>query len=313
MEAIRGYKQELGIPFSPLDFLETGMIGDDYSDITTSLGLIEAKRTTADPDMAALLVRMFHEAGLSAGDSVGAGFSGSFPSLNLAVICACDAMGLKLTYISSVGASTHGANQPDLTFPDMAHRLYTDGLISTDSTMVSPGGDKDMGLGTWDQAAFFPILDRLRDAGIPILMEEDFQKNLATRRAIYEKQNIRCFVAVGGNITTMGLGDSALYLGQGLLKHTLSPDRLNTKSGLVEWYLAAGLPVINMLNIKKICAEYGIPYDPATHFAAGESPIYQTVTYPIWIPIVGLSVSALALGLFAFLKKREENKGVTTL
>lgn len=50
------------------------MIGEEYTDITTTLGSIEAKRTAADPDMAALLVRMFSEAGLRSGDRVGAGF-----------------------------------------------------------------------------------------------------------------------------------------------------------------------------------------------------------------------------------------------
>ena len=39
------------------------MIGDEYTPITTSLGSEEAKRTTANPDMAALLVQMLTEPG----------------------------------------------------------------------------------------------------------------------------------------------------------------------------------------------------------------------------------------------------------
>ena len=56
MEAVRGYREELGLPLSPGDFHKTGLIGEEYTDITTTLGSIEAKRTAADPDMAALLV-----------------------------------------------------------------------------------------------------------------------------------------------------------------------------------------------------------------------------------------------------------------
>ena len=97
MEAVRGYREELGLPLSPGDFHKTGLIGEEYTDITTTLGSIEAKRTAADPDMAALLVRMFSEAGLRSGDRVGAGFSGSFPSLNLAVLCACDGLNYMTT------------------------------------------------------------------------------------------------------------------------------------------------------------------------------------------------------------------------
>ena len=77
--AVRGYREELGIPMSEDDLHQTGMIGLPYTGITTTQGALEAKRTTAWPDMAALCVRMLYEAGVRPGDTVGAGFSGSFP------------------------------------------------------------------------------------------------------------------------------------------------------------------------------------------------------------------------------------------
>ena len=52
--AVRGYKEELHIPMSQEDYHQTGMIGPYYTGITTTLGAIEAKRTTAWPDMGAL-------------------------------------------------------------------------------------------------------------------------------------------------------------------------------------------------------------------------------------------------------------------
>ena len=72
-------EEELGIPLSELDYHQTGMIGESYTGITTTLGAIEAKRTTAWPEMGALCVRLLHEAGVRSGDTVGAGFSGSSP------------------------------------------------------------------------------------------------------------------------------------------------------------------------------------------------------------------------------------------
>ena len=129
--AVRGYKEALGVPLSEDDLHHTGMIGLPYTGITTTVGALEAKRTAAWPDMAALCVRMLHEAGVRPGDTVGAGFSGSFPGLNLAVVTACESMGVELICISSVGASTYGANNPELTFPEMLHRLAQDGLIRT--------------------------------------------------------------------------------------------------------------------------------------------------------------------------------------
>ena len=149
---VRTYKEELGIPLSELDYHQTGMIGESYTGITTTLGAIEAKRTTAWPEMGALCVRLLHEAGVRSGDTVGAGFSGSFPAMDLAVIAACQVMGVELIYISSVGASTYGANHPALTFPEMAHRLVEDGLLETDSAAVTLGGGGDVG-GGWTRPA----------------------------------------------------------------------------------------------------------------------------------------------------------------
>lgn len=52
MDDIRDYKLEAGLSLTPYDTHKTGMIGDEYTPITTSLGSEEAKRTTANPDMA---------------------------------------------------------------------------------------------------------------------------------------------------------------------------------------------------------------------------------------------------------------------
>lgn len=296
MEAVRSYKAELNIPLAAEDIHKTGLIGGEYSEITTTLGSIEAKRTAASPDMAALLVRMLYDAGLKTGDSVGAGFSGSFPSLNLAVICACDAMGLKITYISSVGASTYGANAPELTFPDMAHRLYMDKLISCDSALVTPGGDNDDAYGVFDEAVFDRVLERLASLGIPTMREPDYLKNISARRAVYEKNGIDCFVAAGGNITSMGKGDRALKLGQGLLQsRRFNKAVVDDNSGLVERYMAEGIPVINLLNIKKIAADYCIPFDPAVLPPEGESEIYWQVEFPKAALIAALVFGAALL------------------
>lgn len=301
-EAVRGYKRELGIPIEALDTRRTGMIGERYNGITTTLGAIESKRTTADPDMAALCVRLLHEAGVGPGDTVGAGFSGSFPAMNLAVLAACDAMGVKVVAISSVGASTYGANNPELTFPEMVRRLYRDGLISADSAAVTMGGDADTG-GGMDAELTGAISARLASGGFPVLCEPDFQKNLAARQEIYRKNGpIDCFVAVGGNITSLGLDESGIALGQGVL----SPERIartDPKSGLVQRYLAAGLPVVNLLNIKKLVADYGMPYDPPTLAPTGASAVYYRDAYPRAPGVFALAGAAALLWVVRRLRR----------
>lgn len=309
MEAVRGYKKERGIPMSPLDLRETGLIGAEYNGITTTLGALEAKRTAADPNMAALVVRMFYEAGLEPGDRVGAGFSGSFPSLNIAVLCACDAMGLSVTYISSVGASTYGANDPELTFPEMAHLLYADGLVSTDSALVTWGGDYDTGVGM-DPALMAAVEDRLEGFGLELLVEPEFTKNLEARRAVYDRTGIDCFTAVGGNTTSLGLSESAASIGQGVLTDPLSTGRLDERSGLVQWYLAQGLPVVHLLNIKQIVADYGMPFDPLDTAPAGESPVFYRSRYPRLLVGGALAGAALLGTAVWYGRKKGSDPGI---
>ena len=301
--AVRGYKQELGIPMSGDDIHQTGMIGLPYTGITTTSGALEAKRTAAWPDMAALCVRMLHEAGVQPGDTVGAGFSGSFPGMNLAVVAACESMNVELVCISSVGASTYGANDPELTFPEMLYRLKQDGLIDTQSAAVTMGGYRDVGLDMEPELAD-QIRQRLTGLGLHLVEEPDFQANLSLREGIYRQEGpIRCFVAVGGNLTSLGQGESGIALGQGVL-HPDSRLRLDRDSGLVQRYLARGLPVINLLNLKKIMADYSMPYDPDQWPLVGRSAVYSDIRYERGWILLGLGGAAAVLSLCPWVRRR---------
>lgn len=281
LQQIRRYKQELGLEESPEDLHHSGIIGLPYTGITTTSGAIEAKRTAADPNMAALVVQLLEEAGIDAGDRVGAGFSGSFPGLNLAVLAACEAMGVEIVYIPSVGASTYGANWPELTFPEIAVRLAENGLLSTRPAAYSYGGSSDCGL-DMDKTLLADITRRMERTGVPLLYQEDYSQNLRARRAIYAE--IDCFIGVGGNLTTSGLGERDLGCGVLSNLERVIPDE---GSGLVELYGADGVPVIYLLNIKYLMADYGLPYDPETPSPIGQGPLYQQLAYPKAPGIVG--------------------------
>ncbi|MCI8510752.1 MAG: poly-gamma-glutamate system protein [Lachnospiraceae bacterium] len=313
MVAILGYREALSIPLSSEDLCGTGLIGEEFTPITTSRGMPEAKRTAADPDMAALLVCMLYEAGIRPGDCVGAGFSGSFPGINLAVLCACDAMDVRLILISSVGASSYGANDPRLTFPEIIHRLYLDGLIRTDSVLVTPGGDFDNGRGVLDEALFDSVMERIADSGLIVLREPDYQENLAVRRAVYEKAGIDVFIASGGNISTTGIGAGAAALGQGVLKRRILPRPLTKESGLVEIYLLNGLPVINLLNIRQIAASYGLPFDPQKQAAPMEAAVYYQTRYPSAPLLVSLLLSLLLLSAIPVAEMRRKKQALASL
>ena len=300
--AVRGYREELGIPMSEDDLHRTGMIGLPYTGITTTQGALEAKRTT---DMAALCVRMLYEAGVRPGDTVGAGFSGSFPGMDLAVVTACESMGVELVCIASVGASTYGANLPELTFPEMLDRLERDGLISTKSAAVTMGGYHDVGEDMDPQLAEDVRL-RLREAGLNLVEEPDFAANIAWREELYRAAGpIDCFVAVGGNVTSLGRGEGGVSLGQGVL-HPAGAVRVNEDSGLVQRYLAQDLPVVNLLNIKKLMADYGMPFDPAVWPPEGTSSAYTTLQYDRRWLAVGLGGTAAVLAVCLWVQRHPQ-------
>ena len=126
----------------PYDF----MIGDEWTEITTTLGSLDAKETSTNPDFAALTVRLLHEAGISGGEKVGVIISGSFPSLAISALAALQTMGVEPVVMSSLGASTYGANQPGATWIDMETALGREGM-KYKSVIVSAGATGDNGTG----------------------------------------------------------------------------------------------------------------------------------------------------------------------
>ncbi|MBF4695635.1 poly-gamma-glutamate system protein [Fusibacter ferrireducens] len=299
MEAIKSYKSDLEIPLSDEDYFKTGLIGEPFNLITTTLGEVKAKRTTAHPDMAALVVKMFHEVGLKKGNRVGLGFSGSFPALNIAVLCAAEEMELEMVPITSVGASTYGANNYALTFPEMLHHLYQEGLLDTDSAMVSLGGDFDVGVNI-DSDKIHEIEERLIESGLNLSKEPDLEKNVQLRLRTYGQ--IDCFVAVGGNITNGGTTEEAITLGQGILDGNQYFGKVDAKSGIIQHYLSKEVPVINLLNIEKITLTYGMPFDPIERDEIGTGTIYYTVTYPKFLISIGF-LTGVSMLIFLYRKR----------
>lgn len=304
MDAVKDYKAEAGLEITPDDLHQTGLVGEPYTEITTTHGALEAKRTTANPDMAALMVQMLTEAGVRSGDTVGAGFSGSFPAMNLAVLAACQAMDVECVYIASVGASTYGANQPEFTFPDMVYRLYQDGLLDKAPSLVTPGGWDDCGL-DMNEELREQILERAVGYGAEVMREADFEANIQARMAVYEEEGpIRCFIGVGGNLTTTGPGEQTV--GYGLIPAG-RVRALERNSGLLQRYNAQGLPVLHLLNIKQLVADYGLAYDPESLLPPGQSAVYYAAAYP-WQPgavCLAGALFSLVVG-FRGLRKRED-------
>jgi len=276
------------------DINRTGMIGLEYSFITTTIGNLEAKRTATNPNMAAVVVDMFTELGLQPGDKIAVNCSGSFPALNIAVMCAAEVMELDPYLISSFGASTHGANDPELTWLDMEHHLVGLGLLNHPSDLFSIGGMEDLGK-EMPPELIDTIVSRIRGYGYEQFYHEDLLENIRQRYHIYRQQgDVKCFINVGGNDASFGDSSVMIHTDGGILTELSEKDN---STGLVQLFLKDGIPVIHLLNMKSLATEYGLPIDPLPLPQPGEGGVYSEIRYRKEIAVIGLTAAAILLWL----------------
>ncbi len=297
MEALRGERLRRGIAIDAADDPNhTGMIGQPYTEITTTLGSLEAKRSTTNPNLAAMIVDMFTELGIGAGNRIAVNLSGSFPCANIAVLCAMDAMGIDGVIFASVGASTYGANLPEFTYLDMEHYLYENGLVGRRSAAFSLGGQDDLGL-EMPEDVRDTIRTRLTEYGYTCLSYAELDENIMARVALYDAGSpIRCLVNVGGNLLSFGTGSGMTTAPGGIITKLPSAEAGN---GLVQHYLAQGVPVLHLLNMKGLLPAYGLPYDPVPLPLPGEGGVYYEEAYSVPLLVVICAAAVLGLAYFA--------------
>ena len=307
--AIAQERTALGIHIDPeLDPNGTGLIGAEFTDITTTLGVLEAKRTSTNPAFAALMVRYFLEAGLEPGDVIAVGASGSFPALILATLAACRALDLQPAVIYSIGASMYGANIPDFTFADMLIMLNRRGLLPYRLAAVSLGGEGDAGangiLGQGSEC-FEQAATR---SGAPVLEEDTISDSIRRRMEVIAEtaetlgRPVACFVNVGGATANYGNTSASLDFPNGLVMHptvmSAHPER-----GLIFEYVSMGVPVINLLDVRGLAIRNGLPVDPIPLPSPGEGGVYFTTAHSRPAAALALLASAGAvLGAAGFLR-----------
>ena len=303
-EAIYRLKLDRGLEMNETaDINRTGMIGLEYSYITTTVGNLEAKRTSTNPNMAAVVVDMFTELGLAPGDKVAVNCSGSFPALNIAVMCAIEVMELDPCLISSFGASTHGANDPELTYLDMEHYLVGQGLLTHASDLFSIGGMEDVGK-EMPRELVDTIVARLQGFGYKQFYKENLLENVRERYRIYrDRGDVKCFINVGGNDASFGDSNIMVHAEGGILTELSEKDN---STGLVQLFLKDGIPVIHLLNIKTLAADYGLPIDPVPLPEPGQGDVYSDIQYRKEIAVLGLTAAAALLWLSR--EKKENGK-----
>lgn len=263
-------KIEAGIVTDPAAGIDySGLIGSELTPLVTTLGNLEAKRTATNPSWAAVLTRQLSAAGIGRGDLIAASFSGSFPGLNLAVMAASHALDADLAAVSSVTASTWGANQPGFTWPEIESRLVASRLLPRASIAVTTGGDGDraLDLSPEGQELALTIRDRVAQRlGVPILHPASFEDAVRQRLSAYRRaangRPIALYVNVGGATASLGQSTAVLRLRSGFISP--GPFDRSEDRGVMARFAEQGVKVLTLLNIRDLALRWGIPLNGPT-------------------------------------------------
>jgi poly-gamma-glutamate system protein len=269
---IRDCRSEKGLPLDArADPNRTGLVGLETSIISTSLGNLAAKRTTANPNFAGLLVRLLDEAGVRRGDAVAVGASGSFPALIIAALSAAKVMDFRPLVIASLGASEWGANDPRFIWLDIEDCLRRAGLLDYRPIALAVGGVEDVGR-DMGHAGRELLRSRIKESGIPAIDEPSLEADVRERVRLYEAaagSPIRAFINIGGSWANIGTSSGVLKVRPGLAGRISVPPP--GERGVLQVMAARGVPVIHLLNVRGLAERYGLPWDPRPLPAPGSN------------------------------------------
>jgi poly-gamma-glutamate system protein len=249
-----------------IDPNRTGYIGPAYSEIATTTGQLEAKRTATNPDIAGLIVHLLRRAGAESGDTIAVGASASFPALIIAAVAAVEAMDMHPVVIVSLGSSGWGATNPLLDALHIYQAALDAGALTTPPAAASLGGDGDVGASLPEDVRR-RLIQRIRAAGVPLLLESGTGSSVQRRLHYGIEPGIdtavprpAAYINIGGNAASLGASPLILEARPGL--NTALPGAPAGQRGVMGEMGARGVPVIHLLNMRGLASRHGLPWDP---------------------------------------------------
>jgi poly-gamma-glutamate system protein len=308
---LRGVRQPQSTIIDPVnDPNGTGLIGSEFTLITTDRGDITSKLTTTNPNFAAVIVHLLTEAKLAKGDTVAVAMTGSFPALNISALAAMEALELRPIVISSVGSSSWGATDPNFTWLDMERVLKDRGVLHTRSVAASIGGGKDIGRGLSPKGRA-AIQHAITRNNVTAIREPSLEESIAARMALYERhakgRRIKAFINVGGGVASLGNSINGSLIPSGLSTR-LGGGNFPMKGVLIR-FAERGVPVVHLLDIQHLATRYGLPIDPVPLPELGQGPVYFKERYDrlklalILIILVGVTAGIVRLDMRHYLTR----------
>lgn len=276
-----------GVPLAPEeDKLRTGFIGAEWSALTTTLGEIGAKRTSCNPLWAARYLAWFDELGLREGDRIVVYSSSSFPAFLFSALAAAETRGLEVMLAVSLGSSTWGANRVEFPWPAMARVLRESGYMRTPTVFYTPGGTGETGR-DFPEETMTLLRGLAASEGVPLWIPADLRDAVRgkTERMLAFKPKL--FVSIGGSNANMGDSELGVEIPNGLLlPGKADPSRLG--DGVIAEALREGIPVLHMLNVRKLALDGGIPWDAGVFVKAwtGAGPLVAALGLAIFFAVL---------------------------
>lgn len=266
------------------DLWQTGLIGVEWSGLTTTLGDLEAKRTACHPTWVIQYRRWFERQGLQAGDPVSIFSSCSFPGLLLSALVAAESLELDIHLIVSLGSSTWGANHPDSPWPVMAAELRYAGFVRKRADYYTLGGNGERG-GSLSPEGAKIFRDAAAGAGVELLTAESLEQMTALKYKLLKKHKSKLLLSIGGSHANMGNDENVLSLPPGLIT---SAGQGRGGDGVIGLALDEGMPVIHMLNLKRLSTQVGIPYDskPEKYLPGQSSLLWSAIGLSVFLIVM---------------------------
>jgi len=291
-QAIKARKHQLGHVLDPgADPARTGMIGESITPVTSNTGFLVAKRTSTNPNFAAVVLHLLDEVGVGEGDKVAVGVSGSFPSLNLAAYAAIATLKADPIIIASSSSSEWGANHVDYLWIDMEHTLRDEGLIPFKAAAATYGGIDDLGVGI-TEAGRAMIDSAIARNGVKQLHPTSLADSIEQRFSLYQElagdAPIKAYVNVGGGSASVGT-----HVGKKQFKAGLNlspPSAANVPDSVMLRFAEQDIPVIHISRVKILAERYGLPYGPTTPTPVGQGSVFVRTEYNTWLTLAGLVV-----------------------
>lgn len=269
------------------------LLGEEYTVLTTTIGSLDAKIISLHPAFAGMYVRVLRDQCIDSSSVVGISASGSFPALFVSVLAALQVIGARAVIVSSVGASSYGANQQGATLLDIETWLRTAGGMKFKSMLVTRGAEDDSGAGLTEEG--IRIIDSIivRN-GYSIFVPVSLANAIEKRLDLFISNDIDIVINIGGNQAMIGGCIHGTSLPNGLLDNEnvcVDPDR-----GVILRLLENDRKVFHTLNIKSLAATYGIPsqYDGNTE-AKYEYEFRRTTDRRIVLPAIFLLVVSIII------------------